>query len=254
MQQLRPFATKPPKAGRRSRTVLATVAAVVALVLVAIAIAVLTSNDGPTVAIDPKTLARLDAKDGSVDLAFDLDLQPGAMAIGFGSAWVVEPERNRVVRLRLADGSVANTIEVGRSPSGIAVGDGAVWVTSAAEGTVDRIDVETNTVSQTLPAGSSPAGIAVGDGALWVADRVGAALLRIDPVSGDSVAVEVDGLPSAVAFTPEGVWVTLTPGGLARVDGDRVTSTRTSARGLRPSRTPSDRSGSRTTSTPRSPG
>jgi YVTN family beta-propeller protein len=223
MQQLRPFAAKPRRAGRRSPALLAAVAVVVALALVAIAIAMLTSNSGPTVAIDPKTLARLDEEDGSVDLAFDLDLQPGAMAIGFGSAWVVEPQRNRVVRLRLADGSVANTIEVGRSPSGIAVGDGAVWVTNAADGTVDRIDVETDTVSQTLPAGSSPAGIAVGDGALWVADRVGAALLRINPVSGDSVAVEVDGLPSAVAFTPEGVWVTLAPGGLARVDGDRVT-------------------------------
>jgi peptide/nickel transport system substrate-binding protein len=96
-------------------------------------------------------------------------------------------------------------------------------VTNAADGTVDRIDVETNTVSQTLPAGSSPAGIAVGDGSLWVADHVGAALLRIDPTSGDAVPVELDGLPSAVAFTPEGVWVAVAPGGVARVDGDRVT-------------------------------
>src|SRR4029078_13527417 len=98
------------------------------------------------------------------------------------------PERDRIVRLRLNDGSVADTIPVGRSPSGIAVGDGAVWVTSAADGTVDRIDVKTNTVSQTLPAGSSPVGIAFGDGTLWVADRVGAALLRIDPCSGESRA------------------------------------------------------------------
>jgi len=223
IQQLRPFAAKPPKPGRRSRALLAVLAVVVAFVLVAIAIRLLTSNNGRTVAIDPKTLARLDAEDGSVSIAFDLDVQPGAVAIGFDSAWVVEPERDRIVRLRLNDGSVADTIPVGRSPSGIAVGDGAVWVTSAADGTVDRIDVKTNTVSQTLPAGSSPVGIAFGDGALWVADRVGAALLRIDPVSGNSVAVEVDGLPSAVAFTPEGVWVTLAAGGVARVDGDRVT-------------------------------
>ncbi len=223
MQQLRPFAAKPRRPGRRSRALLAALAVGVALVLVAIAILVLTFNDGRTAAIDPKTLARLDAKDGSVNDAFALDVQPGAVTIGFGSAWVIEPERNRIVRLRLDDGSVADTIQVGRSPSGIAVGDGAVWVTSAADGTVDRIDVETNTVSQTLPAGSSPAGVAFGDGALWVADRVGAALLRVDPDSGKSVAVEVDGLPSAVAFTPEGVWVTLEPGGLARVDGDHVT-------------------------------
>jgi peptide/nickel transport system substrate-binding protein len=222
MEQLRPFAAKPPAPARRSRALIAAIAVVAALALVAIAIPVLTSGDGEP-PLDANTLARLDPEDGSVDLAFELDLRPGEMTIGFGSAWVVEPDRNRVVRLRLADGSVADTIPVGRSPSGIAVGDGAVWVTNAADGTVDRIDVETNTVSQTLPAGSSPEGVAVGDGSLWVADRVGAALLRIDPVSGESIPVELDGLPSAVAFTPEGVWVTLAPGGLARVDGDRFT-------------------------------
>jgi peptide/nickel transport system substrate-binding protein len=222
MEQLRPFAAKPPTPARRSRAVLAAVAGVVALALVAIAIPVLTSNGGRAVALAPNTLARLDPRDGSVDLAFGLDLRPGEMVIGFDSVWVVEPEHDRVVRFRLEDGSIADTIPVGQSPSGIAVGDGAVWVTNAADGTVDRIDVETNTVSQTLPAGSSPAGIAVGDGSLWVADHVGAALLRIEPTSGDAVPVELDGLPSAVAFTPQGVWVAVAPGGVARVDGDRV--------------------------------
>jgi peptide/nickel transport system substrate-binding protein len=223
MEQLRPFAARPSAPPRRSRTLVAAVAGIVVLALVAIATPLLTSDDGEVAPLDANTLSRLDPENGSVDLAFDLDLRPGEMAIGFDSAWVVEPDRNRVVRLRLADGSVADTIAVGRSPSGIAVGNGAVWVTNAADGTVVRIDVQTNTVSQTLPGGSSPEGIAVGDGSLWVADRVGAALLRIDPVSGDSVAVELDGLPSAVAFTPDGVWVTLAPGGLARVDDDRVT-------------------------------
>ncbi|CAN5319036.1 hypothetical protein BH18ACT14_BH18ACT14_08110 [soil metagenome] len=222
MQQLRPFAAKPPRPGRRSRAVLAAVAGILVLALVAIGIPLL-SSDGGTAPLGANTLARLDADDGSVDLAFDIDLQPGEMAIGFDSAWVVEPDRTRVVRLRLTDGSVADPIAVGRSPSGIAVCDGAVWVTNAVDGTVDRIDVETNAVSQTLPAGSSPEGIAVGAGSLWVTDRVGAALLRIDLVSGDAVSVELDGLPSGVAFTPEGVWVTLAPGGLVRVDGDRVT-------------------------------
>jgi peptide/nickel transport system substrate-binding protein len=222
MQELRPFAAKPPASSSRSRGLIAAVAGVVVLLSIAIAIPAVMSDNG-SVPIDANSLARLDAGNGSVDAAFALEVMPGAMTIGFESAWVVDPDRNRVVRLRLADGSVADTIEVDRSPSAIAVGDGAVWVTSAANGMVDRIDVETNTVSQTLPAGSSPSGIAVGDGSLWVADRVGAALLRIDPTTGESASVELEGLPSAVAFTPEGVWVTLSPGGLARVDDGRVT-------------------------------
>jgi peptide/nickel transport system substrate-binding protein len=223
LQQLRPFVAKPPTRSRRWRAVLAAAAGVVVLALVAIAAQALTSNAGRAVSVGPNTLARLDPKAGSVNPAFGLDLRPGEMAVGFHSAWVVDPEHDRVVRLRLRDGSVADTIPVGHSPSGIAIGDRAVWVTNAADGTVDRIDVETNTVSQTLPAGSSPAGIAVGGGSLWVADHVGAALLRIDPSSGDAVPVGLDGLPTAVAFTPEGVWVAVAPGSVARVEGDRVT-------------------------------
>jgi YVTN family beta-propeller protein len=96
--------------------------------------------------------------------------------IGFDSAWVVEPDRNRVVRLRLTDGSVADTIPVGRSVALRHRGRGRSRMgDERRRGTVARIDVETNAVSQTLPAGSSPAGIAVGDGSLWVADNVGVA-------------------------------------------------------------------------------
>src|SRR5262249_39144600 len=116
-----------------------------------------------------------------------------------------------------------DTIPVGRSPSGIALGDDAVWVANAGDGTVERIDIETNEVSQTLPAGSSPQAIAIGGGYLWVADHVSAALLRNDANSEESTSIEVPGLPSAVAYTPEGIWTALAPGGLARVDDDRVT-------------------------------
>jgi YVTN family beta-propeller protein len=222
IQQLRPFVSKPPKPARRSRSVVGVIAGAVAIALVAIAVPLLTSGEHAT-ALAANRLTRLDPEDGSAEVGFDIDFQPGEMTIGFDSAWVIDTERDRVVRLRLDDGSVADTIPVGRSPSGMTIGDGAVWVTNAADGTVDRIDVETNTVTQTLAAGSSPAGIAVGDGSLWVADQVGAALLRIDPSSGDVTAVDLDGLPSGVAFTPEGVWVAFAPGGVARVEGDRRT-------------------------------
>jgi YVTN family beta-propeller protein len=91
-------------------------------------------------------------------------------------------------------------------------------VTNAGDGTVSRINVETNEVSQTLDVGSGPAGIAIGDGALWVADTIGAELLRVDPASGETEAVALAGQPSGVAFTPNGVWVTVAPAGVARVD------------------------------------
>ena len=60
------------------------------------------------------SLTRLDPEDGSVDAAFELDLQPGEMAIGFDSVWVVESESDRVVRLRLGDG-IGSRHDPGRS-------------------------------------------------------------------------------------------------------------------------------------------
>ncbi len=122
-----------------------------------------------------------------------------------------------MTRLDLEDGAVTDTIRVGNSPAGVAVGEGSVWVTNAGDGTVSRIDAKTNEVSQTLKVGTGPSGIAVGDGALWVADAVGAQSLRVDPASGEADTVPLAGRPSGVAFTTDGVWVSVAPAGVARI-------------------------------------
>jgi YVTN family beta-propeller protein len=219
--RLRPYAPAPPAPPNRpSRRWVAVGAVAAVLALVAISIPLLASRDDAEVDIGTNSVARMNAEDGSLELASELGQRPGASATGFGSLWVAQPDRGVVARLNLDDGSVTDTIRVGNSPSGIAVGEGSVWVTNAGEGTVSRINVETNEVSQTLPAGSVPTGIAVGDGALWVADSVGAALLRIDPVSQRIEAVPLAGLPSGVAYTPEAVWVSVAPNAVVRIDPD----------------------------------
>jgi YVTN family beta-propeller protein len=219
--RLRPYAPAPPAAPKSpSRRWAAVIAIAAVLALVAISIALLSSGDDTAVDIGTNSVARMNGEDGSLELASELGERPGASATGFGSLWVAQPDRGVVARLSLDDGSVTDTIRVGNSPSGIAVGEGSVWVTNAGDGTVSRINVETNEVSQTLRAGSVPTGIAVGDDALWVADSIGAVLLRIDPVSERVEAVPLAGLPSGVAFTPEGVWVSVAPNTVARIDPD----------------------------------
>ncbi len=216
VERLRPFAP-PPAARKTSRRWAVAVGIALVLALVAISVPLLRSGDH-TVNLGTNSIARINAQDGSLELATPLGQRPGASAIGFGSLWVAEPDRGVVARLNLADGSVTDTIPVGNSPADVAVGDGSVWVTNAGDGTVSRISVETNEVSQTLDVGSGPSGIAVGGGALWVADAIGAELLRVDPTSGKSQAVKLAGPPSGVAFTPNGVWVTVAPSGVTRVD------------------------------------
>lgn len=218
VERLRPFAPAPPPAPKTSKRWAIAGGIGVVLALVAISIPLLSSDDKGTVDVGTNSVARLNAEDGSLELATELGQRPGASAIGFGSFWVAEPDRGIVARLSLDDGSISDTIRVGTAPSGVAVGEGSVWVANAGDGTVSRINVETNEVTDTLPAGSGPTGIAVGDGALWVADSISAELLRLDLATGDSQAVAVAGQPSGVAFTPDGVWVSVAPNSVARID------------------------------------
>lgn len=233
VERLRPFAPPPPAGRKTSRRWAVLVGVALVLALVAISIPLLRSGNG-TVDVGTNSIARLKAEDGSLELAMALGQRPGASAIGFGSLWVAEPDRGVVARLDLEDGSVTDTIRVGNSPAGVAVGEGSVWVTNAGDGTVSRIDVETNEVSQKLDAGSGPSGIAVGDGVLWVADAIGAELLRVDPTSGETQAVPLAGEPSGVAFTANGVWVSVAPAGVVRVDPATLDVTLTQSVGSGP--------------------
>jgi peptide/nickel transport system substrate-binding protein len=220
VERLSPYApVRPPEPrSRRGPPWPAVAAAALAVVLVAVGLPLVLSDGGP-IDIGTNSIARIDAADGSLQLTSALGQRPGASAIGFGSLWVAQPDRGLVARLSLEDGSMIDpSIRVGRAPSGVAVGEGAVWVTNAGDGTVSRIDVETNEVSQTLPAGAGPSGIAAGDGALWVADTISGELLRVDPTSAETQAVALAGQPSDVAFTPDGVWVTVSPDRIVRVD------------------------------------
>jgi peptide/nickel transport system substrate-binding protein len=216
--RLRPFAPAQPAPARTSRRWAPIAAIALVVATVAISIPLLLSGDDANVQIGTNSVARMNADDGSVQLTGELGQRPGASAIGFGSLWVAQPDRGVVARLALDTGSVTDTIRVGNAPSGVAVGEGAVWVTNAGDGTVSRIDPDTNEESQRLNVGTSPTGIAIGNGDLWVADSIGGALLRVDPTTQKVVEVALAGLPSGVAFTPDGVWVSVAPNSVARVD------------------------------------
>ena len=93
-----------------------------------------------------------------------------------------------------------------------------VWVTNSGDGTVMRIDPASGDVTQEVPVGTAPSGVVFGDGALWMTDSITAELIRFDPTSGEETPTFLAGRPSGVAFTPDGVWVAVSPAGVARVD------------------------------------
>jgi peptide/nickel transport system substrate-binding protein len=231
VERLQPFAPPAPEPPPSPRRWLVPVAIAAALALVVVALPLLRSDDA-SVSPGANSIASLNADDGSLELAASIGGRPGASAIGFGSLWVAHPDRGVVSRHDLRNGDVQDTIAVGAAPSGVAIGGGSVWVTNAADGTVDRINVDVNDVSDELSVGSVPSAIAFGDGALWVADTIGAALHRVEP-TGETQTVDLSGAPAGIAFTPDGVWVSVTPNGIAQVDptGTNVKLTQTIGNG-----------------------
>ncbi len=146
----------------------------------------------------------------------------------------------------------------GTLPAGVAVGEGSVWVTNAGDGTVSRIDVETNEVSQTTPRRRRPR-----PGSRWATASCGSPTRSAARSCGSIRARETPrrcrspGLPSGVAFTPEGVWVSVAPDSVARVDPAGSERRLHPAGGQRADGgrcRRSARSGSRTISTAPSPG
>ena len=107
---------------------------------------------------------------------------------------------------------------MGTSPSGVAVGEGSVWVTNAGDATVSRINVDTNEVSQTLRVGSEPTGIAAATARCGSPTRSAARSSAWIRPPKRSTEIPLAGLPSSVAFTPDGVWVSIAPNSVARID------------------------------------
>ena len=139
-------------------------------------------------------------------------------------AVVVTPAANQAVRIDAATYQLA-TVAVGTDPTAVTGGGGLVWVASR-DGAVTVVDPSTNQVQETLPAsGSGPVGrggpgLAFTSGNLWVANTNQQEVARA-ALDTDATAIAVDASPVALAASPGAVWVVgrAQDGGLlARID------------------------------------
>jgi YVTN family beta-propeller protein len=170
----------PPTGGRRSRTktLLAVIGAAV-LIVGFVAAFVLASRDGEA---------------------------PGPGSSNPAAAALVD----YVARVDPATGTVVGRIHVGKDPLAVAVGEGSAWVVNSGDGTVSRIDPASRKVTATIPVGKDPAAIAVGGGMVWVADPPTHTVVRIDPASNRVAArVTLDATPRDVAVEGSAVWIGL---------------------------------------------
>jgi streptogramin lyase len=162
----------------------------------------------------------VDPADDSVEVAFPSGTEK-AIAVAFGSIWLADADRDRVLRYDPQAPSAEPTViptdadaTQAAGPRALAVGTGAasgIWVVNELGDTLVRIDPETNEVTDRLQV-RSPTAVAADDGGVWVTSDLFDRVQRFDPVGGTTLLTleHGDGIPdgpTAIAIGAEGVWV-----------------------------------------------
>ena len=139
------------------------------------------------------------------------------IAVGLGSAWIVNSLTNTLVEIHPGTnlGLSTGAVNVGQSPVAVAVGAGSVWIANRDDDTVSRVEFPSaNALSRgppivtAIPVGDGQIDVAVGEDAVWVANSLDGSVSRIDPETNDVVAtIAVGEQPQHVAAGEGAVWV-----------------------------------------------
>jgi virginiamycin B lyase len=98
-------------------------------------------------------------------------------------------EPTSLVRVDLATSAVTGTAPLNAMQYGyVATGAGAVWQTDWANDVLVKIDPVTGKTLASIPVGSAPSGVAVTEGSVWVADQHSGTVSRIDPATNKVIA------------------------------------------------------------------
>jgi serine/threonine-protein kinase len=165
-------------------------------------------------------VVRVDTADDSVEIAFPSD-NAKAIIIAFGSLWLADADRDRVLRYNPDDLS-ANPISIpvdddqiaDEAPRSLAEGSGAaegVWVVNELGETIVRIAPEKNEVASTFQV-DAPTAVAADDSGIWATSETLDRVYHLDPVDGRAIRTyqATDGVPdgpTVIAIAPSGVWV-----------------------------------------------
>ncbi|HUS65040.1 MAG TPA: hypothetical protein VMZ28_10880 [Kofleriaceae bacterium] len=171
------------------------------------------------------SVLEIDASNGEVLGSFALADEPGNVAVGGGSTWVINYDESRQLARVTASGDVEQ-LDV-FSPYDVAYGEGAVWVTQGAQ--LVRVDPADGVIETPVDLENDQTlwnPVAVGDGAVWV--PAGDELIHVDPgtnarVDAVDIAAEVPDLQrtfSQVAVGEGAAWVLAYTGSAS--DGTRV--------------------------------
>jgi virginiamycin B lyase len=158
---------------RRSRPILATIAAAAVLATLTVVGRMTMTSSNPT---SPHLVSQRPVATIKVGAG------PEAVATGSRAVWVLNTGSETLSRIDPASNRVVATIKVGYAPIGVTVDTDAVWVTDPGSHTVARINPANNQVVAIFKSEYNPTGIAADTDAVWVADPISHTLSRIDRV------------------------------------------------------------------------
>lgn len=122
-------------------------------------------------------------------------------AVGFGSIWVGDFDKDEVRRYDENSGDLTIAVSVAK-PEGLVVAGDSVWVTNHRTGSVSRIDPATNLVVATVELGregaSGPERIIAAGGNIWTGIPNELAVGGIDPETNQPlglIKVQAPGIP-----------------------------------------------------------
>jgi Protein kinase domain len=193
---------RPPFVAHRKLLLLAAGVAVVAVLGTALAIALLTRNDGPPAIPDVRanTLVRIDPETNTVRDVIEVGQDPIASAAGGDSVWVYNRLDETVSEVDAGGNEVRQTTVVSAIPVDHSFLTGPVLAADEDGSWIVGLDDRSRPVLTSVLSGVSttrdyrldrePRAVAVGEGAVWVlvAGKRDYQVLRIDPSSGEVTA------------------------------------------------------------------
>jgi DNA-binding SARP family transcriptional activator/streptogramin lyase len=157
-------------------------------------------------------VTRIDLAQRRVAETIRVGLDPLDATFGYGALWVANQDSGTVSVIRPG---AAKPIRVGAipSPDGISAGAGGIWVAAYGVHAVYRIDPDTHAIVARIDLGTPTDflfGVTAGVHGVWAFEHHH--VVRIDPANDrvvDRIRFPRGTEPKAVAFTPDGVWISV---------------------------------------------
>jgi DNA-binding beta-propeller fold protein YncE len=188
---------------------LAVVAVVAASVLAGVLYTVLAPRERIQVAAN--SLAVFDPDNGEPTADIAVGVNPMAVSVAAGSAWVANTDDKTITRLNVSRYELQRTIPLDVYPSAVAPASEGVWVVSGPDAKVFRLGID-NRASKPIRLGYTcrkHAAVATGAGLVWVVCDVAPGSFSFDPKAHPaqaSILIFAKGF-SAAAFGAGGLWL-----------------------------------------------